>query len=75
MAEEFSGEPADFEIADGIVYCKWNGKRPDLCIPLRVFRANLERASRVVAEHDHGNVYRFPRQSRRKPKGKSGDAP
>lgn len=52
MSGEFSGDPAEFEVVDGIMHCKWPGKRPDLCIPLRVFRVNLDRANRAVADYD-----------------------
>lgn len=52
MSEEFSGEAAEFEIIDGNMHCKWKGSRPDLCIPLRVFRVNLARANKAVADYD-----------------------
>lgn len=52
VGEEFSGDPAEFEVIDGIMHCKWPGKRPDLCIPLRVFRINLATANKALAEHD-----------------------
>lgn len=71
MSDEFSGDPAEFEVVDGIMHCKWQGKRPDLCIPLRVFRVNLARASEAVAEYDRGNVYSFPRPTKRKPGAKA----
>lgn len=52
MLDEFVGDAAEFEVIDGIMHCKWSGKRPELCIPLRVFRINLVRAEKAVREYD-----------------------
>lgn len=65
--DEFSGEPAEFEVVDGIMHCRWPGKRPDLCIPLRIFRINLERANRAVAEHDVRHAEVIPIRRKTKP--------
>ena len=70
MLDEFTGEPAEFEVVDGVMRCSWQGRRPDLCIPIEIFRLNLKRANRAMdewMERKDGKVVPFPcgRRSKR----------
>jgi hypothetical protein len=59
-SDEFVDEPADFEIREGVVIIRWPNKSGRMCIPLRVFRINMAKATDVLNEHDRRAVLRFP---------------
>lgn len=50
--DEFMDEPFDVTIKEGNAICSWNGRDGRICIPLRVFRVDVERAKKALAEHD-----------------------
>lgn len=66
--KDFTAEPADFIVEDGIVIVTWPNHPASLRIPLAVFRINLQRANRAVdewVEAHPGSVLPFKARKRR----------
>jgi hypothetical protein len=61
MPVEYFDEPLSVEIKDGNATLSWrDGTR--FFMPIRVLRENVAKCAAALAEHDRGNVFRFPRK-------------
>jgi hypothetical protein len=62
---EYFEEPLSVELKEGTAILSWrDGTR--FFMPVRVLRANVAICAAALAEHDRGNVLRFPRERRKR---------